>query len=113
MNCSSRARGGCNTGNLSLSASDLTGDGCNFKSRPFGFSGCVTTAATENLSSRASDTRLAQDNPAVPMKTILIDDLRFMIDEFTVPQWQGNHKSRIINHKSNSAELRDVFEDVG
>jgi outer membrane murein-binding lipoprotein Lpp len=33
-------------------------------------SGCVTTAATENLSSRASDVRLAQDNSAVPMKTI-------------------------------------------
>jgi hypothetical protein len=33
-------------------------------------SGCVTTAATENRSSHASDPRLAQDNSAVPMKMI-------------------------------------------
>jgi hypothetical protein len=48
----------------------LTGDGCNFKSRPFGLSGCVTTAATENRLSHASISRLAQDNSGVPMKMI-------------------------------------------
>jgi hypothetical protein len=83
MNFSSRAFAGCKTGNCNFSASIFTGDGWSLRSRPLGLSGCVTTAATRKSVGQASclspgrleacatsDSRLAQDNSAVPIKMI-------------------------------------------
>src|SRR6185437_15918514 len=72
MNCSSRALAGCKIGRFNFCARIFTGENCNFKSRPLGLSGCVTTAAMEKYLSLASFSKLAQDNSAVPMKIIFI-----------------------------------------
>src|ERR1700722_2502101 len=70
MKDSSRARAGCSTVRRAASAIAFTGEGCNFKARPFGRSGCVTTATTLKWASLVRAIKLAQASSAVPMKMI-------------------------------------------
>src|SRR6185295_2065005 len=52
-------------------AQAFTGDGESFRSRPFGRSGCVTTAATANSGLRQRARRPGHANSADPMNTTL------------------------------------------
>jgi hypothetical protein len=60
-------RSGCHTGTPRACAATFTGGGCSCCPRPFGRSGCVTTATTSPRRKHASSDGTAKSG--VPMKT--------------------------------------------